>query len=69
MLGTLSRRRGLRRAITPEISLRFWFLTSALEGFDVLGAGGQLGDGLHEGYARLLVGFEGGKHCTGHAIY
>lgn len=41
-------------------------LTSTLEGFDVLRALGQLGDGLHESDTGLLVGLEWGKHCTGH---
>jgi hypothetical protein len=76
MEGTLSNKRGLKRAITPKLltmsvfcrSLFISFsvdsgrpLTSGLEGFNVLGALGELSDGLDEGNAGLLVGLEWGE--------
>jgi hypothetical protein len=72
MLGTLSNRRGLKRAITPIKKLVFHrILTGTLECLDVLGAGGKLGYSLYKGHSGLLVGLEGGKDCTRHneAIY
>jgi hypothetical protein len=60
MEGTLSRRRGLRRAITPAHSIK-GRLTSTLESLNILGSLGEFGDGLDEGDSRLLVGLEGGK--------
>ena len=41
-------------------------LTGTLEGFNVLWALSELGNGLDEGNSSLLVGLEGGKNCTGH---
>ena len=40
--------------------------TCALEGLDVLGALGQLGDGLYERNTGLLVSFEWSQNCTRH---
>jgi len=77
MLGTLSNRRGLKRAITPEQwrldceqlklrpgGLKKGQLTCALQSFNVLGALGKLSDGLHEGDSGFLVRLKWGEDCS-----
>ena len=41
--------------------------TGTLKSFNVLGALGELSNGLDEGNSSLLVSFKGGQYCTGHS--
>jgi hypothetical protein len=72
MEGTLSRRSGLKRAMTPKIQnitldsfkQTRLILTSTLESLDVLWSLSQLSNGLHEGDSRFLVSLEWGKDSS-----
>ena len=70
MEGTLSKRRGLKRAITPneDDKIILLILTSTLEGFNVLGSLSKLSNSLDESNSGFLIGFEGSKNGSGHFI-
>ena len=72
MLCTLSKSRGLKSAITPKfsdpVSRRgmLVFLTSLVKLLDILGSGGEFGDGLDELDPGFLVVVKRLKHGLAH---